>query len=84
MRVSRVLDAIGMPRWASEGSIRITLGHPTTEAEVEYATAAIVRAVRGELNRTGISEVELRERGAEAVFGGTNAATAVAHGEVEN
>lgn len=81
MRVSRVLDAIGMPRWASEGSIRITLGRPTTEEQTAYATAAIVRAVRGELARAGISEAELRESGAEAVLGTPGAAAPRGEGD---
>ena len=53
MRVSHVLDAIGMPRPLAEGSLRLTLGRPTTEGDVDYAAAAIVRCVRAEMARLG-------------------------------
>ena len=53
MRVSHVLDAVGMPRPLAEGSLRLTLGRPTTEGDVDYAAAAIVRCVRAEMARLG-------------------------------
>ncbi len=53
MRVSHVLDAVGMPRPLAEGSLRLTLGRPTTEGDVDYAAAAIVRSVRAEMARLG-------------------------------
>lgn len=51
MQVSHVLDAIGMSREVSRGSLRITLGRPTTKEQVDYAIAAIEHAVRSELVR---------------------------------
>lgn len=56
MRVSHVLEAVGMPRELAEGSLRITLGRPTTEGDVDYAAAAIVRAVREEMARVGLDD----------------------------
>ncbi|WP_428832969.1 cysteine desulfurase family protein [Olsenella profusa] len=56
MRVSHVLDAIGMPRPLAEGSLRLTLGRPTTEADVDFAAAAIVRCVRAEMARLGLDD----------------------------
>lgn len=59
MQVSHVLDAIGMPREVSRGSLRITLGRETTQQQVDYAVEQIVRAVRGELQRMGLNEADL-------------------------
>ena len=56
MRVSHVLEAIGLPRELAEGSLRLTLGRPTTEGDVDYAAAAIARAVRGEAARLGLDD----------------------------
>lgn len=56
MRVSHVLQAIGMPAEVAEGSLRMTLGRPTTEAEVDFAVAAVTRAVRAEMGRLGLSD----------------------------
>lgn len=56
MRVSHVLDAIGMPRPLAEGSLRLTLGRPTTEQDVDYAAAAIGEAVRSEAARLGLDD----------------------------
>ena len=58
MRVSHVLAAIGMPDAAAEGSLRLTLGRQTTEAEVDYAASAIARVVRAELDRQHVTEAE--------------------------
>ena len=52
MRVSHVLEAIGMGGELAAGSLRISLGRPTTERDVAYATEAIVRAVSCERART--------------------------------
>lgn len=54
MRSSHVLSAMGMPADVAAGSLRMTLGRPTTQAHVEYAVAAIVEAVRAEAERVGI------------------------------
>lgn len=56
MRTSHVLAAIGASDEVAAGSLRITLGRPTTEAEVTYAAACIAEAVRAECARTGIDE----------------------------
>lgn len=65
MRVSHVLDAVGMPRPLAEGSLRITLGRPTTEDDVDYAAAAIVRCVRAEMGRLGLDDASQEARVAE-------------------
>lgn len=54
MRVSHVLSALGLPDDVSGGSLRITLGRPTTEDDVDYAAAAIIDVVREESARLGI------------------------------
>ena len=56
MRVSHVLEAIGMPRPLAEGSLRLTLGRPTTEEDVDCAAAAIAEAVRAEAARLGLDD----------------------------
>ena len=56
MRVSHVLEAVGMPRPLAEGSLRLTLGRPTTERDVDYAAAAIAGAVRAEMDRRGLTD----------------------------
>lgn len=62
MRVSHVLDAIGMPRPLAEGSLRLTLGRPTTEEDVDYAAAAIAEAVRAEAARLGLDDASQAAR----------------------
>ncbi|MBM6817404.1 cysteine desulfurase [Olsenella uli] len=69
MRVSHVLEAVGMPRPLAEGSLRLTLGRPTTEAEVDYAVLAIERAVRSEMARLGLDDASQAARAAELVAG---------------
>lgn len=54
MRVSHVLEAIGASPEVAEGSLRITLGRPTTDDDVERAAQAIVETVRGECARLRI------------------------------
>ena len=56
MRVSHVLAAMGVPEEVAAGSLRITLGRPTTEAEVAYAAQCIIEVVRDELGRLGRPE----------------------------
>ena len=51
MRVSHVLEAIGMPEELAAGSLRISLGRPTSEQDAAWATKAIIRAVRSEQAR---------------------------------
>ena len=62
MRVSHVLEAVGMPRELAEGSLRITLGRPTTEAEVDYAADALERVVRAEMARIGVDDEAMASR----------------------
>lgn len=69
MRVSHVLEAIGMPRPLAEGSLRLTLGLPTTEDEVDRSVLAIERAVRSEMARLGLDDAIQAARAAELVAG---------------
>jgi cysteine desulfurase len=46
MESSHVLAAMGVPREWAGGSLRFSLGHTTTEADVDRASAALVAAVR--------------------------------------
>lgn len=69
MHVSHVLEAIGMPRPLAEGSLRLTLGLPTTEDEVDRAVLAIERAVRSEMARLGLDDAIQAARAAELVAG---------------
>ena len=52
MRTSHVLDAIGVDADIAKGSLRITLGRPTTDEDIEYAAQAIIETVRAEVQRT--------------------------------
>ena len=70
MRVSHVLRAIGMPEEAAAGSLRMTLGRPTTQAEVGYAVAAVTRVVRAEMSRLGISDGQVASNAARIMGGG--------------
>ena len=54
MRTSHVLEAVGLSREAAQGSLRLSLGRPTTEADVDLAVEAIVRVVRAEAARVGV------------------------------
>ena len=54
MRVSHVLRAIGLSDEEAAGSLRITLGHPTTEEDLTYAVWALSDVVRRECARVGI------------------------------
>jgi len=54
MRVSHVLRAIGLTDEEAAGSLRITLGHPTTEEDLTYAVWALSDVVRRECARVGI------------------------------
>ncbi len=54
MKSSHVLAAMGLTPEAAAGSLRMTLGRPTTQAEVDYAAAAIIEAVRAEAARVGL------------------------------
>ena len=71
MRVSHVLEAMGMPRPLAEGSLRLTLGRPTTDEDVDYAVGAIVRAVRAEMVRLGLDDAAQAARVA-ALLGGAD------------
>ena len=54
MKSSHVLAAMGMDAAAAAGSLRMTLGRPTTQAQVDYAAEAIIDAVRAEAARVGL------------------------------
>jgi cysteine desulfurase len=58
MRVSHVLAALGVPERVSMGSLRITLGRPTTQVEVDVAIAAIADCVAAERARMRSSSGE--------------------------
>ena len=79
MRVSQVLEAIGMPRPLAEGSLRLTLGRPTTEGDVDYAAAAIGEAVRAEMARQGLDDTGQAARVAGLVGGAGWPTPHVAH-----
>ena len=61
MRVSHVLEAIGMPRVLAEGSLRLTLGQGIAEEDVDYAAGAIADAVRAEMERVGLTDAAMAE-----------------------
>ena len=54
--MKEVLSAMGVPERVAAGSLRITLGRPTTEGDVDYAADAICRVVRAEAARLGLGE----------------------------
>ena len=54
MRVSHVLQAIGLSEAEAAGSLRITLGRPTTSDDIAYAAQAIVACVHEECQRVGL------------------------------
>ena len=54
MERSHVLEAIGLTAEQADGSLRISLGHPTTQAEIDYVAGAVEDAVRRECARLGI------------------------------
>ena len=45
MEPSHVLEAMGINRSWSNGALRLSLGHTTTDAEIDHAVSAIVSAV---------------------------------------
>ncbi len=54
MESSHVLAAMGLSRKVAAGSLRISLGRPTTGDDVDYAAHAIVAVVRAECTRLGL------------------------------
>lgn len=52
---SAVLAAIGMEPEVASGSLRITLGRPTTKAQCDMAVAEIIAAVQAEYARMGVA-----------------------------
>ena len=62
MRVSHVLAALGVPEDVAQGSLRITLGRPTSEADVDYAALCICRVVREEMARLGLHSSSMGEK----------------------
>ena len=79
MRVSHVLEAVGMPRELAEGSLRLTLGRPTTEADVDYAASAVAAAVRAEMGRLGLDDAGQTARVEELLAGAPGAAMRTRH-----
>ncbi|MDO4849254.1 MAG: cysteine desulfurase family protein [Coriobacteriia bacterium] len=65
MRSSHVLAAMGAPAEVAMGSLRLTLGRATGEDDIDYAAAAIARAVASECARLGIDAAS-GEKGGEA------------------
>ncbi len=55
MQASHVLEAMGASPEVARGSLRITLGGPTTEQDVDYAAEQICQVVRAEAARVGVS-----------------------------
>ena len=56
MQSSHVLAALGLAPEEAAGSLRLTLGRPTTADEVDFAAEQIVAAVRSEMARTGLDD----------------------------
>lgn len=56
MRTSHVLAAMGVSDEIAAGSLRISLGIPTTDEEISYALAAITDVVRSECQRLGVKD----------------------------
>lgn len=56
MQTSHVLQALGLPPEVAAGSLRISLGRPTTADEIDYAAEKIIGAVRSEMVRTGLTD----------------------------
>ncbi|MBC8462153.1 MAG: cysteine desulfurase NifS, partial [Deltaproteobacteria bacterium] len=46
LKLSHVLEAMGVREEVGMGAIRLSLGSPTTEAEVDQATRLIIEAVK--------------------------------------
>lgn len=69
MQVSHVLDAIGLPRAVSQGSLRMTLGRPTTERQIGYAAEQIAEAVRSEMERVGLDDATMLELAGDLAVG---------------
>lgn len=51
---SHVLTAIGLSPSQADGSLRITLGSPTTKSDIEWAGQQIISAVRREMERLAV------------------------------
>ncbi len=64
MRSSHVLAAMGASAEVAAGSLRITLGRPCGEEDVDYAAAAIARVVSAECARVGIDPATGEKAGA--------------------
>ena len=69
MRESHVLRAMGLPPEVSAGSLRITMGRPTSADDIDYAAAQIVAAVRAEMARTGLTDEDMLTRAGGAAVG---------------
>lgn len=58
MCISHVLQALGIPDDVAAGSLRITLGRPTTKSDTREAAQIIIDTVRAECARLGIHQEE--------------------------
>lgn len=56
MHTSHVLQAIGVDETTAKGSLRITLGRPTTEEQIDYAAQMIIETLHAEMQRLGIKK----------------------------
>ena len=70
MERSHVLEAIGLTTAQADGSLRISLGHPTAQAEIDYAARAIEDAVRRECARLGVDPATGERAGAASLVSG--------------
>ena len=72
MERSHVLEAIGLTPQQADGSLRISLGHPTSAEQIDYAAGAIEDAVRRECARVGLDPATGEPAGAGAAEGHTS------------
>ena len=62
MRVSHVLSALGMPEYVATGSLRFTLGRPTTKDELTYAISCVDEAIQEEMQRMHVTAHDMQAR----------------------
>lgn len=62
MRISHVLSALGMPEYAATGSLRFTLGRPTTKDELTYAISCVDEAIQEEMQRMDVTARDMQAR----------------------
>ncbi len=54
--VSHVLSAMGIPKRVAVGAIRLTLGHRTTESEIETAAELIISSVKAKRRQVKVTK----------------------------